>query len=892
VAALSGRDALNVRAFRTLLNLYPGTFRDEYRRELTLVFVDRYRNATGPWDRTRLWIEALAGVLAEASKEHSRMMLYDLRYAWRTLRHQALVTLTIVITLALGIGANTAIFSLSNAVALKTLPVPDPDHLFTVNDRAHAGSGPEAARLSGPMFERLRQAAPKGVGVTAMGRGVARVYTRAANESGTLPASLQLVSSTFFSVLGVTPALGRTLTDDGEGSLARYPEAVVSYGYWQRRFGGAPDVIGRSFTINGIPFTIIGVGPKDFTGVWLEIPVEIWAPLTTQAALKYSQSFSADGAQLDRPWLPQGRVWWLYIIVRSPPPHVGSALGAFNTAMSDLVGGDVGIVLEPFARGLSRFRQQFSGPLFALTVMAALVLLIACANVANLLLARAAGRQREIAVRMALGAGRARVLQQLLTESLLMVLFAGVAAILVAGWAAELLVRTATAATNGPAPFATPVDLRVLGFTAMLAFASVLLFGLAPAWRASRLDLLTALRTGGRGTASGFFAKPARVLVILQVALSLVLVTATGLFVRTFQNLQDVDLGIERERQLSVSIDPRLSGTPSSELPGMYQRILDALVAVPGVRSASLAMCGLQSQCALEDGFKVEGYRPRGDEQVGFRVNVVTPDYFSTVGMPIIAGRGPNDRDLATTPKIAVVNRTLAATYFPDGQAIGRRFGLETPDIEIVGIVEDARALSNIKAAAVPTIFIPLSQRSVAPRSVDVRTSADPRQTIAAVRQAIARAAPALPIEGILTIDERIHASLSRERLAMFLTSGFGGLALGLAGFGLFGVLSHAVARRTPELGLRMALGASPIVVMRGVVGEAMTLVLCGVLLGLPFVFLGGNLVATLFFGVSPHDWVTLGTATILLAGMGSMCSVIPALRAARVDPIVALREE
>ena len=892
MAPASGRENGRIaQAFRALLTLYPGTFRDEYGRELTLVFVDRYRHAAGRWDRARVWIEALAGVLVEAPREHGRMIRHDLGDAWRSLRQHALVTLTIVVTLALGIGANTALFSVLHAT-VRSLPVRDADHLFTVNDRAHLAKGPEGARLSGPMFDRLRQAAPRDVSVAAMSRGVARAYTRAADEPVTTPASLQLVSSSFFSVLGVPPALGRTWSDDSNASIAQEPEAVVSYGYWQRRLGGSPGVIGRSLTINGMPFTIVGVAPRGFAGVWLETPVEIWVPLTLQPAVKYTQSFSADGADLERPWLPQSQIWWLYVIVRSPPHQVGSAIGAFNASVTDLARRDVGLVLEPFARGLSRFRQQFSVPLFALTMMAALVLVIACANVANLLLARAAGRQREIAVRLALGAGRGRVLQQLLTESVLLVAMAAAAAILVAGWAGGLLVRTATAATDGPAPFATPIDLRVLGFTVALAFGSVLLFGLAPAWRATRLDLLTALRTGGRGTTGNIAARPARVLVILQVSLSLVLVTATGLFVRSFQNLLDVDLGVERVRQLSVSIDPRLSGVPSQELPGMYQRILDAVVVVPGVQSASLAMCGLQSHCALEDGFTVEGYRPRVNEDVAFRVNAVTTGYFSTVGMPIIAGRAPNESDLATAPKVAVVNRTLAATYFPHGHAIGRRFGLGTPDIEIVGIVEDSRVLSNIKDAAVPMVFVPLSQRPVTPRSLDVRTTMDPRQVIAPLRQAIAAAAPALPTEAILTMDERIRSSLGQQRLVMFLTSGFGALALGLAGFGLFGVLSHAVARRTPEFGLRMALGASQTHVLRGVLREAMSLILCGVLLGLPVVVLGGNVVATLFFGVSPHDWATLVTAVIVLVGVGSMCSAIPALRAARVDPIVALREE
>jgi predicted permease len=886
------KEARSGRAFRALLALYPAAFRDEYGRELALVFVDRYRDATGPWDRARLWLEAIAGILAEAPKEHCRVVLQDLRYASRVLRQHALVTTTIVVTLGLGIGVNTAVFSLLNAVALRTpLPVPDADQLFTVNDGSHITSGPEAARLSGPMFDRLRQAAPRGVGVAAMSRGVARVYTRTDDEPETTPASLQLVSPSFFPVLGVSPLLGQTLPDD-QDSLSGVPDAVISHGYWRRRFGGSSNVVGQTVMINGTAFTVIGVGPQDFAGVWLESPVDIWVPLTMQAAVKYSQNFSADGADFTRPWLPQAQIAWLYVVVRVPPEQTTAVTGAFDAALSGLGPQNISIVLEPFARGFSQLRRQFLTPLRALVVMAALVLIVTCANVANLLLARAVGRRREIAVRMALGAGRARLLHQLLTESALLVVIAGVTALLFARWASDLLVRVATATTDGTPPFEAPIDLRVLGFTAGVAFLSVLIFGLMPAWLATRLDAVGSLKSSARGAIAGAMS-PARLLVMVQVALSLVLVTGMGLFVRSFQHLLNVDIGVARARLLTVGVDPRLSGEPPENLPAMYRRVIDAVVAVPGVRSASLAMCGLQSRCALEDGFAVEGYQAGAGEVVAFSVNAVTAGYFSTVGMPLIAGRALNERDLANTPKVAVVNRTLALRYFGEWrQALGRRFGLATPDIEIVGIVEDARALNNLKAAVLPSVFVPLSQRPVIPRALEVRTLVDPGPAIAAVRRAVVGAAPELPIENMVTVEERVQRGFNRERLVMFLTSGFGALALGLAGFGLFGVLSYAVAQRTPEFGLRMALGASQSRVLWSVVRDALWLVLSGVALGLPFVFLGGTLVSTLVFGVSPHDAGTVVVAAIVLVGVGTACSILPACRAARVDPIVALNQE
>jgi predicted permease len=821
------------------------------------------------------------------------MTRQDLKYAWRVLRQHALLTTTIVLTLGLGIGANTAVFSVLNAVALRSpLGVPNPEQLYTVNGGTYVSSGQERARLSGPEFDVLRQAAPDGVSVAAMSRGIARVYTRTDNERETTAASLQLVSSSFFPVLGARPLLGGTFRDDKDGGGANERVAVLSHAYWQRRFGGSQDVVGRTLAINSTAFTIVGVGPREFVGVWLETPVDIWVPLTMQTAVKYSQSYTADGADFTRPWLPQAQIWWLHVVVRAPAGQVATAGGAFKASLSQLAGRNISVVLEPFARGFSQFRQQFSTPLVALMVMAALVLLIACANVANVLLARAVGRQREIAVRMAIGAGRARLLNQLLTESALLVIMAGVAAVLFAKWAGGLLVRIATATVDGPPPFAATVDLRVLAFAAGVAFLSVVISGVWPAWRGTRVDVVGALKSGAHGAIGGA-ARPARVLVMLQVALSLVLVTGTGLFVRSFQNLLNVGLGFEPGRLLTVRVDPRLSGAPAEHLPEMYRRVLDGVAGAPGAESASLAMCGLQGSCARMDGFIVEGYQPRPGEDGTFSVNAVTPGYLSTVGMRLIAGRPLNESDRASTAKVAVINRTLASSYFGDWQqAIGRRFGLGKPDIEIVGIVDDVRGLGNLRAAAMPSVFVPLAQWAAIPRELVVRTSVDPASAVAGVRRAIGSAAPELPIESIETVPARVERGLSQERLVVLLTSGFSALAIGLAGFGLFGVLSYAVVRRTPELGLRMALGAPRSRVLWGVVRDSLWLVMCGVLLGLPLVVLGSNLVSALIFGVTPYDALSVLAALVVLLGVGAACGIGPALRAARIDPLVALRHE
>jgi predicted permease len=880
------KDDWSTRAYRALLSLYPAAFRDEYQRELTLLFIDRYRDAAGPGDRARLWFEALGGIAAEAPKEHYSMMVQDLRYALRMLRKHLLVTSTIVITLGLGIGVNTAIFSLLNAVVLRTLPVADPDRLFAVRAPLPIASG---NRFSGPMFERLRQYAPDGVDIAAMSR-VARVHTRVDGSSEPESAALQLVSANYFDVLGLR-LHGHPLPENAPGSFAPAPVAIVSHGYWQRRFAGADGVLGRTLTINGTSYTIAGVAAPGFAGVWLEFPVDVWVPLSMQQAVKYSQNFSADRADQSQPWMTQERIWWLDVIVRARPEGSAATEGALNAGLQDLANSSARVVLEPFARGFSLFRQQFDTPLLVLIVMAALVLLVACANVANLLLARAAARQREIAVRMSMGAGRLRLVQQLLTESVILVMLAGVAAVLFARWAGDLLLRTATASATGPAPFTAALDLRVLGFTAAVALASVVLFGLLPAWRTTRLDIVGALKTGGRGTV-GPAARPARLLVVLQVALSLVLVTATGLLGRSFHNLMNVDVGFDRQRLLSVTIDPRLAGIQPEEMPGLQRRVRDSVAALPEVGSVSLAMCGVQGNCrAREDGFEIEGYQPAPDEQVVFLVNSIDPNYFSTMGMRLVAGRTFADHDRAKSPRVAIVNRTLAARYFKDGHALGRHFGQSGPDVEIVGIVDDARLL-NVKDGAVPTAFFPLEQRPIVARVLEVRTKGQPAHAIAAVRRAVGQAAPNMPIGSVSWVDERISASLSQERVVMFLASGFGALALGLAGFGLFGVLSYAVARRTSEFGIRMALGASRSHVLWSVVREALWLVVTGFVVGAPIVLLGGDLASTLFFGVSPRDWSIFLAATATLLIVGVICSLFPALRAARVEPVVALRQE
>jgi predicted permease len=490
---------------------------------------------------------------------------------------------------------------------------------------------------------------------------------------------------------------------------------------------------------------------------------------------------------------------------------------------------------------------------------------------------------------MALGAGRARLIHQLLIESALLVVMAGAGAVACARWTGDALLRVAT---GGQPQFAAPIDLRVLVFAAGTALLSVVAFGVWPAWRATRVDPVKAFRGDAR-TITGGAARPARALVVFQVALSLMLVTGTGLFVRSFQELLRVDLGFEPTRAIIVGIDPRLAGASSKDLPETYRRILDQVASVPGVQSAALAMCGLQGRCAIEDGYHIEGYQPRDDEVLAFSVNAVTPEYFSTMGIELLAGRPLSRADLALTTNVAVVNRTLATRYFGEWrQAIGRRFGLSRPNIEIIGVVEDTRGLGDLKAATLPSVFVPIAQRPVLARELEVRTSVEPSNAMAAVRRAVSDAAPGMPIESIEPVVVRLQRSLGQERLMVLLTSGFGALALGLAAFGLFGIQSYAVARRTSEIGLRIALGAAPSGLVSSIVGDGLRLVLFGTLIGLPLVVIAGRLASGLVFGVSPYDPLPLVAAVVVLVIVGVIASAGPARRAARVDPIAVLRQE
>jgi predicted permease len=839
-------------------------------------------------------------------------LLNDVRYAFRMLAANPGFTVVVVLSLAAGIGANSAMFSVANALVWRSLPVPSPDQLHVARIQARL---PVAQRFSYPMFESLREGFADPRGLAAMSR-VARIRTHIVNGGDPEATSVQLVSGDYFRVFQVGPAVGRLFTPDDNRLVGGHPVAVLSHAFWRRRFDRSMDIVGRELTLNGARFTIIGVSAEGFAGTWLESPIDIWIPIAMQADVRYAQNVTAGGADLSQPWMPQAGIQWLEIALRAPRPD-GAEAAALNAVVrprlleaADRIRDerqralflDRRLVLEPFARGSSLLRDRFGSPLFALMAMAGVLWSIACANTANLLLARATNRRREMAVRLAIGASRGRVIRQLLTESLILGVLAAAVGLAVAPLAGELLVRMTIGANTGPLPFAVGVDARVLVFTAMLAVITSLLFGLAPAWRATDLaqhgstsgqpadvGLADALKSTARSVHRGGRARLTRSLVVAQVALSLVLIVGAGLFLRSLHNLVALPLGFEADHIVSAAITPRLGNYDVAQLPALHRRLVEHVEALPGVRSAAVAMCGLMTGCrSVTDGLVFTGYESQPGEQVALQENFVSAGYFDTVGMRIVAGRTFNQLDVDGT--VAIINEAAANRYFSGRSPIGQRFGEDKPTIEIVGVVSDAR-VNSVRDAAIPMAFFPMAP-GVFAGTLEVRTAGDARPLVDSLRKAIAEVDPNLPVERVTVMVEQAGTTLLQDRSLARLTTVLGGFALALACLGLYGVMAYGVKQRTSELGIRFALGASRLRVLLTVLGESLVLVTIGIGAGLPLVLGASRAIGTMLYDVSATNVPTVVLSGLLLLIVGASSAYLPAWRASRVDPLTALRHE
>jgi predicted permease len=833
-------------------------------------------------------------------------LVQDLRYTLRQLRKSPGFAAIAVLTLALGIGANTGVFTVVNAVFLKSLPVPDPQQLYLIRQSARFA---ENTRFSYPAFQNMSAAMPQAASLAAM-TWPADFYASMGNGEPEMVQG-QLISGNYFQTLETYAALGRLLMPDDDKLVAGSPVAVISYGCWERRFGRDQGAVGRRIVVNGMPVEVVGVAAPGFFGVKAGTAPDFWLPLSMQSAVHYAQHYSqSEAAEFDKPWIPQPDIRWLQLVVRVKDRNaLPKTVAAVNQVFrEDLERDALGIKdlqerqaflrarleLEPGSRGLSTLRQSYSQPLLLLMVMVALVLLIACANLANLLLARAAAREREIAVRLSIGASRVRLVRQMLTECLLLSMFGGLLGIVVAYWCSAIFPKWASSGAT-PIPLSLAPDAHVLIFSTTIALLTGILFGLAPALQGTRVEPVQALKAGGRGFSNtggaGTGWSFTQALVAAQVALSLVLLVGAGLFLRTLRNFTELDPGFDHDHILTVWLDTHMGGYKQPKLAPLYRQLIERVEAIPGVRSASLASCGLAIGCGDASDIYLPGV-PHTNGETDAQERRVSQHFLATTGIPLLDGRNFATTDAEKSPAVAIVNQTFVREFLHDGNPIGQYFGYDaTHDhrFQIVGVVKDAR-VNDIRESAPPMIYHSLAQDVIDVESLDVRTFGDPVQLISSVRQAVRSVDPNLPIGGITTVAEQLSNNLAQQRLVTRLTAIFGALALGLACLGLYGVVSYTVERRTSELGIRLALGASRNMVMWLVLRQTLVVIGAGVAAGLFLSFLAGRTLTSLLFGLSPYDPATVigAAAVLLLVSVGS--GLKPAWHAAHVNPNEALR--
>jgi predicted permease len=845
-------------------------------------------------------------------------MFPDLRFALRQLAKSPGFAVVAILSLALGIGANTAVFSLMNAVLLARLPVKAPEQLVVFNWLAEENVYPDSTSgwsdyepgtkkttstsFSMVAFEAFQKTpgalsdvfafAPMG-GLNVIVDGDPQITN-----------SAQVASGNYHLALGVRASAGRLFTPDDDQPSAE-PVAVISYGYWQRRFGGDAAAIGKVITINGVRVSIVGVTAPSFNGamqvgeiVDLTLPLKL-VPLITPRVGDYR---SPD-------------YWWVRIMGRLKPGSTiaqarASLAGVFGeTARSHVKASalpgapavDPAKVPPPVLRaetgsgGLYEARRSYEKSLQLLMIIVGLVLLVACANVANLLLARSEARRREIAVRLALGASRARLIRQLLAESVLLAALGALAGLTFAVWGTRALVAMHPFGSMS-LQLATPLDWRVLGFTSAAALATGIIFGLAPALRATRLNLTEEFQGGVRALGGGARSTLAQSLMVVQVALSLVLLVGAGLFVRTLRNLQNVDVGFNREQLLLFQVNAAANGAPGPQAIANCDRLRDRIAALPSVRQTTYAAVAPLSQNNISTGIVVPGYvQTTVNESV--RTNSVGDGYLATMEIPLLRGRDFNAHDLnADAPKVVIVNRVFAKKYFGTEDVVGRRFGRRNaaPDIEIIGLMRDA-LYSNVKSAAPPTVIYPYAQFNatrVGAVTFLVRFVGSEAAITAAARSVLHEIDSSLPMTNVRTQTEQIDRLFTQERLFANLCSFFGVLALGLAAIGLYGLMSYAVLRRTGEIGLRMALGALPAHVLRMILRESLALVALGVLIGIGAALGATRSLTSLLFGMEPNDPLTYVSVALLLSVIALIACLLPARRAAKIDPMIALRTE
>jgi predicted permease len=834
----------------------------------------------------------------------------DISYALRTLRRNLGFTTVIVGALALGIGANTAIFTLIDAVVVRSLPVVHPEQLVAVGDPTRvasmSGGSPRTDLLSYPLFRDLRDQNHVFSGVLASGR-TDRLDVRIEGTSGEFEHPRgRFVSGNYFSLLGVSAFAGRTFDTGADASPGASPIATISYGYWTRRFHNDPSAIGRTILVNGIKIVIVGVTGPSYSGEIVGQAPDLWLPVSMHDALRPNQKL-----------LDDRMTSWLLVLGRLRPgvtmPQGKQQVSA--VLKQSIVANSAPLIAKSFldlgpkyfvssgAKGFSRVRNTFQTPLLTLMIGVGLLLCIICANVANLLLARAIARGREMAVRLALGAGRARLVRQLLTESAILALLSAGVGLLVAWWGSRALLRVAS--DGSPVSLALGTDVIVLAFTLAVSVLAVALFGVVPALRASRVDLASAMRAQSpslAGSASGTRGERvplAKILIAGQVALSVVLVIGAAMLVRSLRNVQAVDVGLDRDHLVIVGLDIGSRGLEGDALANLVHAVRDRIASVPGVSAVTFSANGIFSGTESSTTIEVPGFAARTPDDTTIAYDMVGPDYVRGIGGKLIAGRDMATRDEPTLPRVALVNQSLARFYFPGQNAVGKylRFN-DSVAVEIIGIVADTRDhglegqplrrayFSYVHAADPKNLGAPGSLR------VEVRTVGDPSVSVQPIRRAMLSVDPSLPIDGIDPLPTLMRQSIREERLVARLASAFGVFALLLAAIGLYGVMTYAITRRTGEIGLRVALGAQRGDVVRLVLFDALRLVAFGLAIGVPAALVSTRLLRSQLHGVDTADPMSIGVAVGVLVASAVVAVMLPAMRASRVSPIVALRAE
>jgi putative ABC transport system permease protein len=810
-----------------------------------------------------------------------QQLIQDLRYAVRGLVKRPGFTLIAIMTLALGIGANSAIFSVVNAVLLRSLPLPDSQSLYAVH-MGTATFGRYDAPLSYPEYQDVVQQTRSFQSIGAWVDSDANFSEGGRAER----VMLRIVLPSLLPTLGVEPVRGRNFLPE-ETTKGRDRVTLITYGLWQRRFGGNDDAIGKSVYLDNVDYQIVGILPRDFQ---FEAPVDLWVPLTTT-----------------EPDVNVRNSHFLRVIARMRPGVTEKSANADLEAVAKYESDNYPDMFPPSAGFAFRARPYLDDivgdmrlPLYVLLAAVGFVLLIACTNVANLLLAKAAPRQREIALRTALGARRSHLLRQLLTESLLLAVIAGGIGVLLATWGTAALV--ALSPDSLPRAREIGFDWRVLAFTGAIALTTGIVFGLLPAIWGPRVDLTDALKEGGRGGTSGG-GRLRKLLVVAEVALSVMLLVGAGLMLRSFSRLRSVNPGFRTDHALTLRVslpvpNSQISAADEDRFMSFFDRTLARLSELPGVTAAGAANMIPLDGNGTDRLIEVEGYVPRDESDMPDAQNrQATPGWFAAMGIPLVRGRLIERSDDKNAARVLVVNETFAKRFFPNGDAIGKRIRLgkltaEFPWANIVGIVGDVRGFA-LDEPPEPTMYWPVAQIRTTPSlAIVVRTDNDPATLASAVRGAIAEIDPTQPIYDMQPLDQLVAKSLGQRRFTLTLMVLFGVIALVLSAIGIYGVMAFAVTQRTQEIGIRMALGASAIDVLKMVVGSGMFLAVIGVAVGLIGAFALTRLMASLLFGVSPTDLVTFGLVTAGLLMVALLACYIPARRATKVDPLVALRYE